>query len=70
MDKFVTFANTLDGRDKLTKALQYGSRYIAAVSVGNKEVEQRFKNLMGKNLFDFSLQQRRKKNFSTWKKHQ
>ena len=53
MDKIVAFSNqtgkdlhNIDGRDKFTKAMQYGSRYLAWLLSGkNKDLEQRFKNL-------------------------
>ena len=46
MDRFITFINTSEGRDKGGKIIQYGSRIIQWQQKDlNKETHESFKNL-------------------------
>lgn len=52
MDKIVSMSDKTDGRDKFTKAIQYGSRLIAStIAKKDPAMEKRLRALFSINIF-------------------
>jgi len=48
VDRLIEFLNKTDGRDKICKVIQFGSRYCKVLAEGkDKDTKQMFANLQG-----------------------